>query len=308
MNLDFGSGVLDVLFALAFIYFLLSVIVSAGTEAISWFLQQRAKTLENGLKTLFSDPTGQQEVTKQLLEHPRMKGAMKKRKFCLLPKANLPSYVSSRNFALALTDVFTQSGKGLDNVILDLPNALKAQLRPLLPVTNIDKFRTSVEKWYDDAMEQVSGRYKRWAQLVTIMLAVAVTVAFNVDTLRVANRLYTDEVVRQSIVQAGETTLTKHAGKSSSEKPGTGHSGSQAKPRVATSPTKAGEEAEEAAVELTSLKLPIGWDAVNANFNLASAAGWLLTAIAISLGAPFWFDALGRLARLRATGGKPQPK
>lgn len=30
--------------------------------------------------------------------------------------------------------------------------------------------------------------------------------------------------------------------------------------------------------------------------------GWLLTAVALSLGAPFWFDTLGRLVKLRASG------
>jgi len=29
---------------------------------------------------------------------------------------------------------------------------------------------------------------------------------------------------------------------------------------------------------------------------------------AISLGAPFWFDLLGKVARLRASGGKPGSK
>ena len=33
--------------------------------------------------------------------------------------------------------------------------------------------------------------------------------------------------------------------------------------------------------------------------------GWLLTILAISLGAPFWFDTLSRLSRLRGTG-KPE--
>jgi hypothetical protein len=33
--------------------------------------------------------------------------------------------------------------------------------------------------------------------------------------------------------------------------------------------------------------------------------GWVLTILAISLGAPFWFDTLGRLSRLRSSG-KPE--
>ena len=30
--------------------------------------------------------------------------------------------------------------------------------------------------------------------------------------------------------------------------------------------------------------------------------GWLLTVAAISLGAPFWFDLLGKIVHLRASG------
>ena len=30
--------------------------------------------------------------------------------------------------------------------------------------------------------------------------------------------------------------------------------------------------------------------------------GWLFTIAAVSLGAPFWFDLLGKVARLRAAG------
>ena len=56
---------------------------------------------------------------------------------------------------------------------------------------------------------------------------------------------------------------------------------------------------------LNALNLPIGWAAANSHINVATIAGWALTAIALSLGAPFWFDALGKVARLRTTGAKP---
>ena len=36
--------------------------------------------------------------------------------------------------------------------------------------------------------------------------------------------------------------------------------------------------------------------------------GWLLTAIAVSLGAPFWFDMLKKIVNLRAAGREPQKK
>lgn len=37
------------------------------------------------------------------------------------------------------------------------------------------------------------------------------------------------------------------------------------------------------------------------------ALGWIITAAALSLGAPFWFDTLGKLASLRKAG-PPPPK
>lgn len=39
--------------------------------------------------------------------------------------------------------------------------------------------------------------------------------------------------------------------------------------------------------------------------SLLMLAGWLITALACTLGAPFWFDALGKLVKMRASGAKP---
>ena len=34
--------------------------------------------------------------------------------------------------------------------------------------------------------------------------------------------------------------------------------------------------------------------------------GWLMTAFAVTLGAPFWFDLLGKIVALRAAGNPPK--
>lgn len=288
MTVNFGSELLDVLFALAFVYFMLSLIVSAGTEGISWFLQQRAKNLEEGLKTLLGDKDGNAQLTKDLLAHPLVKGLTKGR-MRYLPKANLPAYVSPRNFALALVDSIESPGTTLQDAVKGLPGDLQRQLEPMLGAVagDVDKFRESVEHWYDDAMDRVAGWYKRWAQAITIVLAVVVTIGFNVSTIRVADRLFNDESVRNSVVAAGENTLEERT-------------------KEKDAGVTAGKEAEKAADTLTALALPLGWGPANRHFDPALLAGWLLTAIAISLGAPFWFGALGKLADLRTTGAKPK--
>jgi hypothetical protein len=56
---------------------------------------------------------------------------------------------------------------------------------------------------------------------------------------------------------------------------------------------------------IQELKLPIGWSDQNTRGDtLSRLAGWLVTIAALSLGAPFWFDALGKLARLRGAGNR----
>jgi hypothetical protein len=61
--------------------------------------------------------------------------------------------------------------------------------------------------------------------------------------------------------------------------------------------------------------LPIGWSSAEIPPNGASSwlwltkvAGWLLTALALSLGAPFWFDLLNKLVNIRHGMTKPEVK
>ena len=65
--------------------------------------------------------------------------------------------------------------------------------------------------------------------------------------------------------------------------------------------------------------LPIGWNCVgNRAWDYWDCAetklrkepitilGWIVTAIALSLGAPFWFDLLQKFVNLRGAGVKPK--
>jgi hypothetical protein len=97
----------------------------------------------------------------------------------------------------------------------------------------------------------------------------------------VADRLWNDDAVRSTVA----STAVK-----ATETPG----------------DQSGRTVQDAASELDSLKLPIGWSSANDDIGWSDLSGWLITFIAVSFGAPFWFDALSRLARLRTTGAKPE--
>ncbi len=61
--------------------------------------------------------------------------------------------------------------------------------------------------------------------------------------------------------------------------------------------------------QLQTSQFPVGWHEENrpddAGAWAVALAGWLLTGFAVTFGAPFWFDVLGRFANLRAAGKKP---
>lgn len=286
MGVDLNGPAIEVAIALAFIFFLLSTVVAAITEGISWLTKQRARKLEQGVLGLLGD----NEVAKEVIDHALVQ--TDGRKSVWWRRTQKPSYVSARNFSLALLDVLGKKGvksdaplKNVENGVEDLgtnTDALKVQLAVLLgdsAVTEFEDLRKAVEKWFDDAMDRVSGWYRRWSQLIACVLAVAVTVVLNVNTIKVTETLINEPTVRGAVVSKAEAQGAKAAG----------------------------EDAETAVKELKALKLPFLWNKATDAVTWSVIAGWLITAIAISLGAPFWFDALGKLANLRTTGKKPKP-
>jgi hypothetical protein len=153
--------------------------------------------------------------------------------------------------------------------------------------------RKNIEDWFNAAMERVSGWYKRNVQVVTLVIGLVLVVALNADAVMVTNGLSRDPVFRASVVAAA---------------------GQAAKEPITNLDLAKIEQ------EFQQLKFPIGWSGDPADGRglptspselLAKVVGLLLTAIAVSLGAAFWFDALNKLVNLRATGDPPpvsQPK
>lgn len=60
--------------------------------------------------------------------------------------------------------------------------------------------------------------------------------------------------------------------------------------------------------KLEQLSIPLGWSEVPQGGKawLTKIVGLLLTALAVSLGAPFWFDMLNKVINVRAIGKSPK--
>lgn len=308
----FGSPVLDVTIGMVFVYLLLGLVVSAGTELIASWLNWRGKNLRSGLDHLLSPALAQ-----QLYEHPLVGKLAKGRRG--------PSYIPSGMFALALVDVVA-TAKPADGPPKDLATFLDhvpdAGVRRVLSLLAADagadgqRLKESIESWFNLSMDRVAGWYKRKTQVVTAVLALGFTVALNADTIVIARSLSSDPALRAAVVAQAQATAR--------EAPAPPPAGQPGPPQGSVT-----ADLERRITALASLGLPVGWtDEPGESFRrwpgwypgdqgaVAWAdtwretvryhgLGWLLTALASSLGAPFWFDMLKKVITIRSAGKVP---
>jgi hypothetical protein len=333
---------LDVALGLFFVYFVLALVCSALNEVIATAAGWRSTDLERGLRNLFKDPKALKkfEALEAFEKHPLVKGLFDPRRADKAAKAakssgrrflhqkilrgqfppsRYPSYIPSRTFATAVLGFASEAIKDekgkdvkqqlrkLDESIAAIPSEpVREALTSLLHHAQGDAvvFRQSVEQWYDDAMERVSGWYRRRVQKVLWVLAFLVAFAINADTLQIGKRLWVDPATRTALANkaAAATGPTGTTG-------ATGSTGSKSKTE------------EDPVKELRDLPVPLGWHLASARHDpqgfpfyekwstfwslLSKLLGLSLTAVALSLGAPFWFDTLSKLARLRNSGAPP---
>ncbi len=196
--------------------------------------------------------------------------------------------------------------RGIKGVLADLPpgSEVRRQLELFADETVKDsaQYRRRLEAWFDESMERVSGVYKRQAQRISIAVGMALAVAMGVDSGLLVDGLMHDDALRQ-VAAASAVEYVKAAAQQDPE----------ATPAGAT-PGAAARQVDDAVGKLKELKLPMGLPYLVQHAKASKNEGvyWILrflgmafTGFAVALGAPFWFDLLGKLINLRLSGDPP---
>ncbi|AEH08418.1 MULTISPECIES: hypothetical protein [Protofrankia] len=175
-----------------------------------------------------------------------------------------------------------------------------------------DRIVAEIAAWYDDTMDRLSGWYKRRVQRFLIVYALLVTLALNLDAIALTNALWENRSLRAAVVEAAVTQVN-------SAPVSTGTTVTSADTPTTNNSEDAANQAVQAIRDAGALHLPLGWTDAGSDSADPRAVpddvggwalkilGWLFTTLALSLGAPFWFDLLGRLVNMRSTGPKPVP-
>ncbi len=303
---------LDIALSLIVVFVMLSIFCSSLLE---WYAQRvgaRAKFLRKGMLHMLGDDG----LYRQVVNHPLIEA---------LGKGSShgpgPSYIPSTTFADALLDSVVDratsvaTGDPTLNIASVNVDAFRVHLTvlheakfsvasALAPIarraTDMEKVRAEVANWYEAQTDRVTGWYKQYARTRLLVIGLLVAIGFNVDMVAIVQQIAEEPGLRSVLTgYAADDKFMQIA-------------------RVAAEDATT-LEADPKAVEAVRLywkkthSLPFGWDREAAE-RLVDAGiwgkvlvglGWLLTALGVSLGAPFWFDLLNKVASLRAAGPKP---
>ena len=303
-----GFPVLDVAIGLAFVYLLLALICTTVMEWIAQIRKTRGKMLERSVQQLLDEESSPKAViTKAFFEHPLIQA--------LRSPKRPPSYIPGSLFAKALRDVLARrqtekAAAGQGEMSAGLKQSLEALGRKDGPEVRVDALpdEKSLAEWYDQVMDRVSGAYKRTTRRWILLLAIGLTVIMNADTVKLAGNLWQNPTLRAYVVERAKARLE------------------QGPPLETVEYTEPNSPKPTAPVDADTTKSPnsvlaeeqsllgdlFGWSGEGAALRRGALSwfalhllGWLLTALAVSLGAPFWFDLLNRLVNLRASGNPP---
>jgi hypothetical protein len=299
----FSSTILDVAIGLGFVFLVISLIASAVTEAFASLVKLRSRTLLTGVKTLLNDPNGT-GLVKDLYSHALINPRGTISATSAAATKNLPAYIDPHQFADALIELSGLAGRAGDamkpaiaaNQLLD--NQTRTLLSGMVDRTagDLNQIRTQLASWFDNAMDRVSGVYKRQTQLIGFIVAVLVTGCLNVDAIKVSTALWNRPLLVKAI--DGKTYDNPRAALSDLDALGLPIGWNLEGPSV-VSVTAPGGQTTSAAATPSSQRASFGWPTI---------LGWFITAIASLLGAPFWYDALQTFVRIKGAGPSPAEK
>jgi len=306
------SEVLSVAIGLTFLLALSSLLASAVVEGVAGIVRMRSAMLRRTLAALVTgrwerskrtDPVPA-EVARFLFDPTIATGspAWMRQQFrsSYLPTDRFVDLVFTHYLGGVRADaarVAEHLGGAGATAATAATDATDATLQALLPRLwrdaghDVSELRRRLGDHYDQTMDRVSGWYRRRTRWMLFGVGLVLAVGFNIGLLSTARVLWTNQAARTSLEAAARQQVQNGTAA------GTGGPTGDLAVSTAQLRAAAGDG------------LPIGWNAQTRPSTfwgwLGGVAGWLAMAVGVSFGAPFWFDALGRIVNLRLSGPKP---
>ncbi len=199
----------------------------------------------------------------------------------------------------------------IDGLLLDAQGYLeKGEIK-------IKEFRTSLETWFNDSMDRLSGYYKRRAQLFAFGFGLVLAIFLNIDSVAVIRTLWLEPTTRSAIVAEAQSLESLPEAEESVQDAVAAIDSKLEELTLPVGWTKLDEEAcqavrDDAEVWEVNCLVPAETYPTGMPFNflffLEKIMGFVLSGAAAAQGAPFWFQILKKMVNMRSSGKKPGEK
>ncbi len=308
---------IDTAISIVTVIILISVIASGVFELLGQYTKARSKLLRKAIGQALHDPGVKVNYAELLYNHPQVKALHK-------TPVEKPSYIPPKIFSEVLTDVVIEYYK-LNHLVYDRATGKYIEPADFIALSQAEQFKKAVEElkyteigdflrsfqseyqsivqiqtgianWFSGYMERVGGWFKRKSQGTLLAIGFLIAGFGNIDLIKVTSQVYEKEDLRNELVTIGLSLEQSDIEANTKEE--------------WTLKMKNNMET------LGSLGLPIGWGE-GALMKIGRGGtmirytfwdyplmviGWLITAFAVSRGAPFWFNMLSKFINLRSTG------
>jgi hypothetical protein len=182
------SPIIDLVILLTFTYFTSSLILSSINEGISQgIFHLREKNLKKAIEVLFFSDEWKKFVQTDFNKSPHIRSLMKK-------SGKYPTNIPANNFFLFVIEKIGSANlheSKLQQSIkdADLPPDFKSVLLDLAAQgdNKLESFEKNLTQFYDDALERSTVWYRKNIRRILLMLGFLLSVAMNIDTIKIAN-------------------------------------------------------------------------------------------------------------------------
>ncbi|MGB0346678.1 MAG: hypothetical protein ACPGGA_04275 [Balneolaceae bacterium] len=273
----FGIEALNIVIGMIFIYLLFSLFVSIINEIIGNLFNSRGNKLFESIKELIGE-----EGINDLSKDPRIKVLTQKGSMISSAKADLdelkntkwPEYIPESLFAEIIADL---DNSKLGGVIGDFNDDVK---------NSSDKMK----EVYETALLKTSQTYRQYARKLTLLVSILVVLAFNIDSIAIFKDLANNPEDAAIVAEMAENYL---AANDSLDLGASDESIAELKLKL--------QNLQEAQLQDLESSLGFGWKSLQfwTELKWHTLPGWIITILALSLGAPFWFDLLKKVVSIK---------
>lgn len=308
---------IDILLGLSEVMLLASMAVTVLAQFVTGVVNSRGRHLLFGLAHLLQqiDPDIKEEAARQIagtiLMHPMIRDGMRRygstihreeftKMLMELASGNAPKEILERLGGEArerLIGLLEKNGITDPKAVLENARLLALQLeidKPELAAnvrqsmallqTAKGQLVAKINAWFDQTIDRICERFTVTTRIITVTCSLVVACAIQLDTIQLINRLSIDTELRNSLVQQAVEM------------------GERVENTPATLNQLSGQNKEDIKqlLQLGIMTVPKSLAEWQQNWASVSPLGIAFTVMLLSLGAPFWYNALKNLLKLRS--------